>query len=224
MIRTFVVDDDFRVADLHAAFVERVDGFSVIGRAHTAQVVFDAVTADPPDLLLLDLYLPDAHGLDLLRRLQARSGPRPDVIVITAARDADSVRTALQLGAVGYLVKPFAFHVLADRLLAYRELRQRLATLDQASQEDVDSLYSLVRTPSPLRLPKGQSEPTMRKILDVVRGCAHELETVEVAERVGISRATAQRYLAELVRAGFLELTLQYGTTGRPTHRYRARG
>ena len=48
-------------------------------------------------------------------------------------------------------------------------------------------------------------------------------ETVEVAERVGVSRATAQRYLAELVRAGLLELNLQYGTTGRPTHRYRAR-
>ena len=222
MIRTFVVDDDFRVADLHAAFVEKVEGFSVVGRAHNARVVYEAVSDDPPDLLLLDLYLPDAHGLELLRRLQARNGPRPDVIVITAARDADSVRIALQLGAIGYLVKPFAFSVLADRLVAYRELRQRLATLDQASQEDVDNLYSLLRTP-PVKLPKGHSEPTMRRIIEVVRASVDELETVEVAERVGVSRATAQRYLAELVRAGLLELSLQYGTTGRPTHRYRAR-
>ena len=223
MIRTFVVDDDFRVADLHAAFVEKVEGFSVVGRAHNARVVYEAVTADPPDLLLLDLYLPDAHGLELLRRLQARSGPRPDVIVITAARDADSIRTALQLGAIGYLVKPFAFNVLADRLVAYRELHQRLATLDQASQEDVDTLYSLLRTPPPVKLPKGHSEPTMRRIIEVVRASVSELETVEVAERVGVSRATAQRYLAELVRAGLLELNLQYGATGRPTHRYRTR-
>ena len=222
MIRTYVVDDDFRVADVNAAFVEKVAGFSIVGQAHTARVAYEAVIADPPDLLLLDLYLPDAHGLDLLRRLQSRSGPRPDVIVITAARDADSVRAALQLGAIGYLVKPFAFDVLADRLVAYRELRQRMASLDQASQEDVDTLYSLLRTPPAPKLPKGQSEPTMRRILEAVRASGGELDTAEVAENVGVSRATAQRYLAELVRAGLLQLNLQYGATGRPTHRYRA--
>jgi response regulator of citrate/malate metabolism len=223
VIRTLVVDDDFRVAGLHAAFVEKVEGFTVVGRAHMAQAAYEAVTADPPDLLLLDLYLPDGHGLELLRRIQARSGPRPDVIVITAARDADSVRTALQRGAVSYLVKPFAFNVLAERLVAYRELRLRLAMLDQASQDDVDTLYSLLRTPVPSKLLNGCSEPTMRRIHEALKTFSSEFETLEVAELVGISRATAQRYLSELVRTGFLELNLQYGTTGRPTHRYRAR-
>ena len=222
MIRTLVVDDDFRVADLHAAFVGKVDGFEVTGQAHTARVAYETVTADPPDLILLDLYRPDAHGLELLRHLQAREGQRPDVIVITAARDAESVRTALQLGAISYLVKPFAFDALAHRLQAYRALRERLASLNEASQDDVDALYSLLRASPAPKLPKGTSEPTRRRIFDVVRRSDRELDAVEVAERAGVSRATSQRYLTELERAGLLELHLQYGTAGRPTHRYRA--
>jgi len=216
VIRTLVVDDDYRVADLHAAFVGKVDGFTVVGQAHTARAAYEAIAEDPPDLLLLDLYLPDAHGLELLRRLQSRPTPRPDVIVITAARDASSVRTALQLGAVSYLVKPFAFDALAERLRSYRELRERLAHLGEASQEDVDELYGLLRNAPP---PK--PAPTMQRVLDVVRGADDGVDAAEVAARAGISRPTSQRYLAELVKSGLVELTLRYGTTGRPTHRYR---
>ncbi|MCU1452006.1 MAG: two-component system response regulator [Acidimicrobiales bacterium] len=223
MIRTLVVDDDYRVADVNAAFVAKVKGFEVIGQAHTARAAYETVAAAaPPDLILLDLYLPDAHGLELLRRLQPPDGRRPDVIVITAARDAESVRTALQLGAVSYLVKPFAFDALARRLEAYRALHERLASLDEASQDDVDALYALLRTSPDPKLPKGNSEPTMRRILEVVRQSDRDLDAVEVAERAGVSRATSQRYLAELARAGLLELHLQYGATGRPSHRYRA--
>jgi len=216
MIRTFVVDDDYRVADLHAAFVGKVEGFTVVGQAHTARAAYDVVTEDPPDLLLLDLYLPDAHGLDLLRRLQARPTPRPDVIVITAARDANSVRTALQLGAVSYLVKPFAFDVLAERLKSYAQLRERLAHLGEASQDDVDALYGLLRN-----APTPKAAPTMQRVLEIVRRAEGDVDAVEVAERAGISRPTSQRYLAELVKSGLVELSLQYGSTGRPTHRYR---
>ena len=86
--------------------------------------------------MLLDLYLPDEHGLALMRRMQTIEGPRPDVIVITAARDVRSVRTAMQLGAVHYLVKPFGFSRLAERLVSYRDMRSRLGNLDQADQAD----------------------------------------------------------------------------------------
>jgi response regulator of citrate/malate metabolism len=221
MIRTLVVDDDFRVAEINSAFVARVDGFEVIGRAHTARAAYECVIADSPDLLLLDLYLPDAHGLELLRELHTHLTTGPDVVVITAARDAESLRTAMQLGAISYLVKPFAFDVLAERLCAYRELRQRLASLEQASQDDVDRLYSLLRVAPPTPLPKGHTEVTTRRILDALRA-AGDLDAFEVAQRTGVSRATAQRYLAEMARNGEVELDLRYGATGRPTHRYRA--
>src|SRR5213079_424569 len=95
VIRTLVVDDDFRVAAIHAAYVAKVEGFAVIAQAHTAADAVQAVDSLRPDLMLLDLYLPEEHGLKLVGRL--RDGHPPvDVIVITAAKDADSVRAAMQ--------------------------------------------------------------------------------------------------------------------------------
>ena len=66
MIRVVVVDDDFRIAGIHAAYVGKVDGFEAIAQAHTAAEAVAAVDRLRPDLLLLDLYLPDEHGLDLV--------------------------------------------------------------------------------------------------------------------------------------------------------------
>ncbi|MDH6122532.1 response regulator [Kitasatospora sp. GAS204B] len=226
MIRTLVVDDDFRVSAIHAAYVGRVPGFEVAGqRAGVADAVA-AVHELRPDLLLLDVYLPDGSGLDVLRRLTADSpDSRPDALVITAARDTASVRAAMQLGATGYLVKPFGFAVLAERLAGYRELRERMAALDggtEHGQAEVDALFSAVRPAALPTIPaKGHSAPTLSVVLAAVRAEPGDLSASQVAERTGISRATAQRYLSYLVREGLVRLDLRYGTTGRPEHRYR---
>lgn len=220
MIRALVVDDDFRVAEVNAAYVDRVPEFTVCGRAHTAAAAESAIEALRPDLVLLDLYLPDEHGLDLLRRVRAQPAP-PDVIVITAARDGDSVRSAMQLGAVHYLVKPFTFDRLAEQLSAYRALHTSVGRLTEASQEDVDKLYALMRPLS--RSPKGTSEPTVGAVLQSLRDTGKAMTAGELAQRVGISRPTAHRYLTHLLSAGLVERELQYGSTGRPSHRYRAR-
>jgi response regulator of citrate/malate metabolism len=177
---------------------------------------------NPPDLVLLDLYLPDEHGLALMRRILTIDGPRPDIIVITAARDLSSVRTAMRLGAVHYLVKPFGFGRLAERLGAYRDLRSRLGTLtDEADQDDVDTLYGLLRTGP--RADKGYSSSTMGLVREAVRAADPDISAAELATRIGISRPTAQRYLSHLARQGTVEILLRYGLTGRPEHRYRAR-
>ena len=76
MIRVVVVDDDFRIAGIHAAYVGKVDGFEVIAQAQTAAEAVAAVDRLRPDLLLLDLYLPDEHGLDLVARLRRDGHPR----------------------------------------------------------------------------------------------------------------------------------------------------
>jgi response regulator of citrate/malate metabolism len=220
MIRTLVVDDDFRVAEINAAYVERMPDFGVVAKSHTAAEAEKAIGDLQPDLVLLDLYLPDVHGLDLLRRIRALAAP-PDVIVITAARDGDSIRAAIQLGAVHYLVKPFSFERLAEQLAAYRAMHTSVSRLDEASQEDVDKIYALLRPLS--RAPKGTSEPTVGAVLQSLRDAGIALTAGELADRVGISRPTAQRYLTHLLNSGLLDRELQYGATGRPSHRYRAR-
>ncbi len=219
MISTLIVEDDYHVATIHGAYVRRVRGFDVAGHAASAASARAEIGRLKPALVLLDLYLPDGHGLDVMRDALERKGERPDFLVITAARDMATVRTAMQLGAVHYLVKPFNFAQLEERLVAYRDLQGRLARMTEAEQHEVDALYGLLRGPAPL--PKGQSGPTMGAIRSLLAASAEDVSASEIAERIGISRSTAQRYLAELARQGKVELRLHYGSTGRPEHRYR---
>ena len=233
MIRTLVVDDDFRVAAIHAAYVDKVDGFEVIAQAHSAAEAVDAVDRLRPDLMLLDLYLPDEHGLKLVTRL--RDGHPPvDVIVITAAKDADSVRVAMQGGALHYLLKPFSFPVLRDKLLSYAQMRTRLSALPSASQHGasqhgadqrtVDRVFGALRAPDQLAGVKGRSVHTMEAVEQLLSEAGEDLSAAEVAERTGMSRATAQRYLSHLHEVGRVDIRLRYGSGGRPEHGYRWSG
>jgi response regulator of citrate/malate metabolism len=220
-IGVLVVDDDFKVAALHADFVSRVHGFTVVGNAHTAHAALEIARTRSPDLVLLDLYLPDEHGLALLPRLRSGAGPHPDVIAITAARDMPSVRTAMQGGVVHYLVKPFPFRLLAQRLTAYRDIWLRTTAGGTLDQRDVDQIFGLSAAETATTLPKGCSLPTLALVRAAFDAADGDLSASEVGERVGISRATAQRYLAHLQHEGTLVLQLRYGTAGRPEHRFR---
>ncbi|MGH3380635.1 MAG: response regulator [Actinoallomurus sp.] len=214
MIDVLVVDDDFRVAQVHAGFVDLVPGFRVAGRARTAA---DArAKAGAADLVLLDVYLPDESGLDLLPDLAA------DVIMATAATDRESVRTALSRGALHYLIKPFTADELGIRLSAYARYRERLAAGGQLTQVDVDrAVRALHDVPHATpRVVKGQSPVTSRLVADALRRAGEPRSAAEISEEVGISRATAQRYLASLAQSGRVLVTLRYGSTGRPEHEY----
>jgi response regulator of citrate/malate metabolism len=175
--------------------------------------------------VLMDVYLPDGDGLGVIRKLLERH-EHPDFIVITAARDVSTVRTAMQLGAVHYLVKPFGYQTLQEKLTAYRDLRRTMAQLGDADQSDVDALFGMLRGPAalPPTPAKGHSAPTLELVRNAVRSCQGDISAAEVAERVGISRPTAQRYLSYLTRHGVVRLQLRYGVTGRPEHRYSAAG
>ncbi|HKW60324.1 MAG TPA: response regulator [Candidatus Dormibacteraeota bacterium] len=221
MIRTLIVDDDFRVADLHRAYVERVDGFVVAGVAHTGDEAVSEVDQLRPDLVLLDIYLPDVSGLEVLQRLREDDHPPVDVIAITAARDVDSLRTAMRGGVVHYLIKPFLFPALEEKLVSYAAARERMARLGHADQGDVDRIFGALRTVATDNLPKGLSDATLDLIVAALAGSRAGLPAAAVAEAAGVSRVTARRYLDHLCRLGRVELTMRYGAPGRPEHRYR---
>lgn len=220
MIRVLVVDDDFRVAGVHAAYVEKVPGFCVVGEARSAAAVFDAVGRLGVDLVLLDLYLPDLHGLEVLRRLRAMPAGGLDVIVITAANDIASVRAAMQGGALHYLLKPFDFAALQEKLVAYRAMHDDLASAHRADQRDVDRLFGALARPASRASPGGASNHTLAAVEAVLACEEQDLSAAEVAERLGISRATAQRYLARLEALERATVRPRYGKAGRPEHRY----
>lgn len=221
MIRTLVVDDDFMAASVHRAYVERVAGFTVVGEAHTGGEALEHVKRLRPDLILLDIYLPDMSGLEVLRRLREIDAAPVDVIAITSAKDVDTLRRAMQGGVIQYLVKPFFFDTFRERLERYAALRARMTRMREADQQEIDKLYALLRTQGTARLPKGISPPTLAAVVQVVRDASEELSAGDVASEAGISRGTARRYLEFLAKSGSAELTLRYGATGRPEHLYR---
>ncbi|MZE76472.1 response regulator, partial [Streptomyces sp. SID5475] len=145
MIRVLVVDDDFMVARLHGRQVEQLPGFTVVGEARSGAEALAAVRELRPDLVLLDIYLPDMGGLDVLRALRQGGSPgsETDVLVVTAARDAETVRGALRGGAVHYIIKPFEAGVLHERLLHYARRNRELRTFTAPGQDDVDRVFAV---------------------------------------------------------------------------------
>jgi response regulator of citrate/malate metabolism len=221
MIRTLVVDDDFRVAQIHADRVSRVEGFVCVGSARSAAAARVAIKELKPDLLLLDIYLPDEDGLSLLRSIQSMENA-PDCVIVTAARDLSTVRAAMRSGAIYYLVKPFGFEQLRRELETYRRWRTQLNQSGAVDQAGVDSLYEILHGPT-AESSRGRVHPTMQKVLDTVRASPRPVGAAEIAVSLGMSRPTAQRYLTDLERRGAVELKLEYGATGRPVNWYVAR-
>lgn len=221
MIDVLVVDDDFMVARIHRGYVERLDGFRVVGEVHTGGEVVDAVRRLRPHLVLLDVYLPDRNGLDVLRDLRAEADLTVDVVVVTAARDVETVRSALHGGVASYLVKPFTFATFAERLRRYADARREMDRTGDLAQEDVDRVFAVVRRPGAVVLPKGLSTSTAALVVKALQAADGDLSAAETAERVGISRVSARRYLEHLCTTGQAQQGLRYGTSGRPEHRYR---
>ena len=217
MIKVLIVDDDFMVAKVHAGFIQRTPGFTVVGAAHTGAQALAETGRLQPDLVLLDIHLPDVNGLDLMQRLRGVA-PELDVLVISAAREVETVRKALRGGIVHYLIKPFSQTDLQERLAHYRNAYQSLdASKDVAEQSDVNRVFGLDRAERPL--PKGCSIETLRLVEAALNAATGDVSAAEVAEELGTSRVSARRYLEYLHDEGTLEVRLKYGV-GRPERRY----
>ncbi|RZU44554.1 response regulator of citrate/malate metabolism [Streptomyces sp. BK022] len=217
-IRVLVVEDDPVAADAHVLYVGRVPGFVAVGKAGTGAAARRVLDRTPVDLLLLDLHLPDVHGLQLARSLRA-AGHQADVIAVTSARDLAVVREGVSLGVVQYVLKPFTFATLRDRLLRYADYHA--AAGEASGQDEVDRALSALRTPAPAALPKGLSAPTLQRVTAALRATPAGLTAAGVAESVGISRITARRYLEHLVTSARATRSPQYGQVGRPELVYR---
>jgi response regulator of citrate/malate metabolism len=218
MIRVLIVDDDFMVAKVHSGYVAKTTGFEVVGVAHTGGDALRAVDELRPDLVLLDIYLPDMDGVSVLRELRTSRSADTDVIVISAANDVETVRAAMRGGVLHYLIKPFTYAALYDQLKHFATLQQRLSALSEAGQSDVDQVFG-GRPGGAAGLPKGLSGETAALVEETLKASTEDFSAAECAARTDISRVSARRYLEHFVATGQAAVRLRYGT-GRPERRY----
>lgn len=213
-LRVLILDDDFRVGQLHQAMIDEHPGFTVTAAVRSCAEAGDHLRASRPDLLIADVFLPDGDGIAVMRD----SGV--DTILISAADDAPTVRRALRSGAVGYLMKPFERRALTGLLDRYARYRNLLTGDRPLLQDDLDRALAILHgSGESVSLSRSATE---QLVIAALEGDG-ESSAAEIGERVGISRATAQRHLAALTARAVVEVRLRYGSTGRPEHRYALR-
>lgn len=221
-IEVLIVEDDPMVVEINRSFVNGVAGFRAVGVAWTGRQAVEIIKAMKPDLVLLDIYLPDIDGVSALQEIRRLDLPT-DVIVVTAARDARTVQNVFRYGAIDYIIKPFKFSRIKAALSCYATLHNRFKRQTTMNQAEVDDLAKGRGQEFAEEIPKGLNELTLKQIYLYLLKEGKALSAGEVAEGVGLARVTARKYLDFLEKSGKIVLGLQYGSIGRPINRYRVR-
>ncbi|WP_062268392.1 response regulator [Endozoicomonas arenosclerae] len=221
-LKILIVEDETGIAELHRMAIERLGSFEVSGIATNLEQAAQMVAVLKPDLLLLDVYLPDGTGVDLLKQLR-NEGMQQDVILITAAREAATLQEALHGGVFDYILKPVIYSRLEQSLQRYLEFRQRLDSSNELQQAEVDKLLSSQqnRELKAEILPKGIDQITLQKLRSSLSSTSKNFSADEIGQQNGMSRTTARRYLEFLTTTGELRCDLDYGSVGRPQRLYR---
>jgi len=226
--RLLIAEDDQQIAEIQRRYVERVGGFNLIGISHSINDAREMIEVLKPDLVLLDLHFPDGSGIELLRHLRAIHS-RCEIIMVTAAKETESLAEALRLGVFDYVLKPLVFDRLQQSLTQYIEHRQAiLSSGPELSQDMVDQLLprhnrQSSATQQNTLLPKGIDPLTLDKVNSVFANPGNSFSAEQVGEHIGSSRTTARRYLEYLVGQQALLADINYGTVGRPERFYRKR-
>lgn len=219
MFDAVIVEDDRMVAMLHRRFLEQDGRFRVAAEFASGKTALTWLLTHRADLVVLDVYMPVMTGVELLRELRAH-GLGVDVIMVTAANDAQTLAELLRLGVADYLVKPFTFRRMRQALDTFCRKRESLAGAETVNQEDIDRL---LRAPEPEPVPKGLQEATLRRIRTLLSDAPETCTSEALSERAGLSVVTVRRYLNYLLETGEAESAVNYNTGGRPSMVYRLR-
>ena len=223
MIKTVIVEDDLMVASINSQFAKRNPNIQIVATFHNGKDALDYLKKSDADLVLLDLYMPDCTGLELLSELR-NSGREIDVIMITAANDAEHINEALQLGIVDYLIKPFQYERFAQALDKYLVRKKAMESGVSFTQEEIDRLVNATSPAASTKKAELQ-KGVQKKTLDKIRVClsAHPgnyLPCEQIASETGLSRVTIRRYMNFLIEENEVTSMIDYSTGGRPSILY----
>ncbi|MFI8721320.1 response regulator [Bacillus altitudinis] len=223
MIKVLIAEDDFRIAAIHESYIQKVQGFQVAGKAKSAKDLWEALQKEQVDLILLDVYMPDELGTNLLPLLRERH-PEVDVIIITAATETMLLRDALHYGVVHYLIKPVTAQKFTQVLTEYKEKRELINSKEEVNQNMIDLFFGQIQEESQQKderdLPTGINSLTLDKVKTFMATEMNGITAEELGEKMGASRTTARRYVEYLVTTGECRAELAYGIIGRPERKY----
>lgn len=223
-IKAVIAEDDFRVADIHEKFLNKFDQIEVIGKALNAEQTLELLDEQQPDLLLLDVYMPDQLGSDLLPVIR-ENHQQVDILMITAATDREILEKALHYGVEYFLIKPVKMERFNQIIEEYLKKSQLLRSAQEVDQEIVDMVFNKLSKRSAAvnretSLPKGVDEITLSKVTEVLAKSDKGLSAEQAADQIGASRTTARRYLEYLVSIQECRAEVVYGVVGRPERKY----
>ncbi|MFP7221492.1 response regulator [Priestia filamentosa] len=220
-VSVLIIEDDPMVQELNKTFINKVQGFTVVGTASNGEEGLEKLKELNPELALLDIFMPKLNGVATLQKLRNENFTT-DIIVVSAAKDGETIKKVLQNGAIDYIMKPFTFERLQQALEKYRNYHKRINKESTLSQEQLDSILYSSSKPENFSslLPKGLNEFTLTVIVDYLKEQREPHSAEEVANGVGIARVTARRYLDYLEKTKAVKIDIQYGGVGRPINRY----
>lgn len=222
MINILIVEDDFRIANIHERFVKDIEGVKVIGQVHRAQDAVAFMEEHHVDLLLLDIYLPDKLGTELIKELKKTHNDL-HFIVVTAADHVDLLDFSLKSGVFYYLIKPVSLEKFKDVIERFKRRQDLLSSRKSVDQELIDKLLGNPEPTGQMKnhsLPKGVNQLTLQNVLQILESLPDGITAEEMGEKLGASRTTARRYLEYLVSIGRVSAELEYGIVGRPERKY----
>lgn len=227
MLRVAIVEDDFRIAQVQEQFLERINEVKLVGKALNAKDALDLLAKEDVDLLLLDIYIPDELGTDLLPKIKSLY-PKMDVIMVTAATEKIMLEKALQFGVKDYLLKPVTMEKFIESIERYLKKKQMLTNHnDVLDQSLIDTYFGNTKQNEGIQddvnqsnLPSGVDRFTLIKVKEIMKNCDDGISITGMAEKMGTSRTTARRYLEYLVSINFCKAEYDYGIVGRPERKY----
>lgn len=216
-----IAEDDFRVASIHEEFLLKMKDVEIVGKALNATDTIKMLEKYDVDLLLLDIYMPDELGTDLLPNIR-KIFPKVDVIMITAATDKALLEKAVRNGVYNYLIKPVTLDRFTETIESYKAKKELLDNQSEVNQSIIDDFFGNVKKESieERNLPKGIDPLTLQKIKGILNTLINGTTADEMGQKMGASRTTARRYLEYLVSDEWARAELEYGVVGRPERKY----
>lgn len=219
MIDVLIVEDDPMVTELNKKYLQMITGFRLIGQASNGEQALQIITEQPVSLILLDLFMPKIDGLELLKRIRHHH-PTIDIIMVTADRSAESIQSALRLGVIDYIVKPFTFDRLRTALNTYRERLRLLSSCNELDQTALDNRIFSKALIQDKTLPKGIDIETLNKVRSVITHYGQSFTVSDLLPFIDLSRISLKKYIDYLEESCELESYLSYPAIGRPARIY----